>query len=189
MPGLRRAASRLALAFGAAAIAVGCLVPTFALRTEVSSPDADLLVRQYVVASVVGLAFADDPDSLQVGDTYVEPGADAPTWPARAVLATALAAIGLVAVGRRRAALIACAALALAVAWLFVELGPPSAAAATAPRAAGWTAYPPMSAGEPAAAPLPFPGDWSGWIALAAGTLLLGVSAALAPARGARPAP
>lgn len=150
-------------------LSVGCYVPLVrhpgALQPPEPAPPAwehvERLFESFEV-SVIDLAL---PSGV-AGEVQAHEYGRRTSWAARFLLAAAAAAAALSALRVRPWSWIACGAVAALAAWLFVEVRP------AAPEAAGWTFYPPLSAGS---APVVI--AWWTWVNLGAGAALLAVSA------------
>lgn len=148
------------LAIGAVLLTLGCLLP-------VVVPEESVRPLVATELSVLDCARGKTVD-LQVHDTYWIVGSFA--WAARSVLAAAVALLLSAAMRRRGPVWFVGGALAVAVAWLFLEVGRPALAE---PLAEASTAYPPLSAVE-VRHPLELLANvWWTWAALAAGALLV----------------
>jgi hypothetical protein len=171
MGGVRERLSQLTLAFGAALVAAGSVLPAVPVETETSMSGVtaafSVAFRHYLVLPVAACVAPVDggPDARVLS----APG----VWPARVVAAAGLASLLLVAAGTRRAALAATATLAASVCGLVFAAGVPDAAAA--PPVAGWTAYPPLSAVHVGTPPLE--SQRPAFAALGAGAVLLAAAA------------
>ncbi|MCK6459924.1 MAG: hypothetical protein L6Q95_08525, partial [Planctomycetes bacterium] len=100
---MRAWASYMACGLGAALVAAACCMPAAVVRTEVSGPVVDvppaLIFQHYLVLPIAGRAFPADSGARAAGDAIPDAG----MWPARLILAAALASLCLIAAAMRRA--------------------------------------------------------------------------------------
>jgi hypothetical protein len=167
-------------------IVIGCVLPVAPIRVEELRPatpddqlvrvelaDPPLLVQYlYLMYSVLGCAL-NGAETHSVEGAVIQ-NAEAPEWPARLLLAAALASLCLVTARRPPAAAVACGILVLSIGWLFLETDS-WIETAEAPQA-GWTVQPPLDAAEKPPRALLLH-SWPAWSALVAGALFVAASA------------
>jgi hypothetical protein len=175
----------LLLIAGALLMALGCLAPVLVPAAWLPED-----WHESLALSVVECALEKTAD-LQVHDTYLIISAGPGAWAARLVLAAGVALVVFAATRWRRAVLMSCGVLILAVGWLFLEVGRPALrvlAPGPSVEGSGWASYPPLSAVEVRDPLQVYVNCWWTRAALGVGAALVAGSGLLRPGAARAPA-